>query len=66
MHTKLTRKKAIYMWGDEQNRAFQLLKKMLVVAPILQPLDWNLDFHIFVDASHIAIGAVLMQQKVQG
>ena len=39
---------------------------MLVVAPILQPLDWSLEFHIFVDASHIAIGGVLMQGKVKG
>ena len=42
------------------------MKKMLVVAPILQPLDWSLEFHIFVDALHIAIGAVLMQEKVKG
>ena len=64
--TKLTKKKAIFQWKEEQERAFQLLKKMLLVAPILQPPDCSLAFHIFVDASHIAIGAVLMQEKVKG
>lgn len=43
-----------------------MLKRMLVIAPILQSPDWELDFHIFVDASHIAVGAVLMQEKVKG
>ena len=39
---------------------------MLIVALVLQPPDWSLEFHVFVDASHIAIGAVLMQEKVKG
>ena len=64
--TKMTKKKAVFQWREEQGRAFKLLKKMLVVAPILQPPDWSLEFHIFVDASHIAIGTVLMQEKVKG
>ena len=45
---------------------FSLLKKMLVIDPILQPLDWSIPFHIFVDALHIAIGVVLMQEKQKG
>ena len=64
--TKMTKKKVIFQWTEEQDRAFKLLKKMLVVAPILQPPNWSLEFHIFVDASHIAIGVVLMQEKVKG
>ena len=39
---------------------------MLVVAPILIPPDWKLSFHVFVDASDIAVGAVLMQEKEKG
>lgn len=37
---------------------------MLVVSPILQPLDWKLPFHVFVDAFDSAVGVVLMQEKV--
>ena len=39
---------------------------MLKIAPILQPLDWTLAFHIFVDASNMAVGAILMQEKQTG
>ena len=56
----MTKKKAIYKWEPDQQQSFSLLKKMLVVAPILQPLDWRIPFHIFLDASHISIRAVLM------
>ena len=43
-----------------------MIKKILVVSPILQPPDWNLPFYVYVDATDIAIGAVLMQEKVLG
>ena len=62
----LTKKDVEFKWESPQNRAFELLKKMLVVCPILQPPDWKLEFHVFVDASDSAVGAVLMQEKVKG
>ena len=37
-----------------------------MVAPILQPPDWLLPFHVFVDALDVAIGAILMQEKQKG
>lgn len=39
---------------------------MLVVAPILIPPYWRLAFHVFVDASDVAIGEVLTQEKEKG
>ena len=39
---------------------------MLIVAPILVPPVWELPIHVFVDASHIAFGAMLMQVREQG
>ncbi len=59
----LTKKDVDYLWGQAQQRAFEVLKKMLMVAPILQPPNWELSFHVFVDASDVAVGAVLMQEK---
>ena len=38
---------------------------MLVVSPILQPPNWKLPFHVFVDASDRVVGAILMQENVQ-
>ena len=34
-----------------------------MVAPILQPPDWEWPFHVFVDVSDIDIGTVLMPEK---
>jgi hypothetical protein len=38
-----------------------LKKKKLVIALILIFLDWNKVFHVHVDASSIALGAILSQ-----
>src|SRR4051812_24444146 len=42
--------------------AFEILKKALITAPIVQPPDWNLPFEIMCDASDFAVGAVLGQR----
>ena len=34
---------------------------MLSKVPVVQPPDWEKAFHVFVDASDIAIGSALMQ-----
>ena len=63
--THLIKKDVEIVWGQAHDKAFYILKKMLIVAPIVQPLDWGLPFHIFLDASSIAIEAILMQDKVK-
>jgi hypothetical protein len=42
--------------------AFEILKKELTSAPIIQPPDWSLPFELMCDASDYAIGAVLGQR----
>ncbi|WP_176691503.1 ribonuclease H family protein, partial [Enterobacter cloacae complex sp. GF14B] len=37
------------------------LKKTLTSAPILRVPDWNVIFHVHIDASNFAIGCVLTQ-----
>ena len=41
--------------------AYDYFKKMLSKVPVVQPPDWEKPFHVFVDASDIAIGSALMQ-----
>ena len=49
-----------FQWTEQEEKAYQVLK-VLSQAPVVQPPDWTKDFHVFVDASDIAIGSVLMQ-----
>jgi hypothetical protein len=51
-----------FSWTEEEEKAFAALKLLLTRAPVVQPPDWNREFHLFVDASDIAIGSVLMQK----
>jgi hypothetical protein len=50
-------------FNNEFHEAFQILKKALILAPIIQPPDWKLPFEIMCDASDIAIRAILGQTK---
>ncbi|GKA98204.1 putative reverse transcriptase domain-containing protein [Tanacetum coccineum] len=61
--TKLTQKNKKYIWGEEQESAFQLLKQKLCEAPILALPEGNDDFVIYCDASLQGLGAVLMQRE---
>ena len=44
-------------------KSFNILKKALISAPIIQPPDWSLPFKIMCDASDYAVGTVLGQTK---
>jgi hypothetical protein len=61
--TKLLAKDVPFVFDEECLIAFHTLKKALISAPIIQPLDWSLPFEIMCDASDYAIGAVLGQTK---
>ncbi|GJU96289.1 retrovirus-related pol polyprotein from transposon TNT 1-94 [Tanacetum coccineum] len=52
-----------YIWGENQESAFQLLKQKLCEALILALPEGNDDFVIYFDASHQGLGAVLMQRE---
>ena len=43
-------KKKEIIWNDDCDKAFRRLKVMLAKAPIVQPPQWDLPFHVFVDA----------------
>nr|GEX52203.1 hypothetical protein [Tanacetum cinerariifolium] len=52
-----------YIWGEDQETAFQLLKQKLCEAPIFALPKGNNDFIIYCDAYHQGLGAVLMQRE---
>ncbi|GJV21597.1 putative reverse transcriptase domain-containing protein [Tanacetum coccineum] len=61
--TTPTEKNKSYIWGEEQELAFQLLKQKLYEAPILALPKGNDDFFIYCDASLQGLRAVLMQRE---
>ncbi|GJY70760.1 putative reverse transcriptase domain-containing protein [Tanacetum coccineum] len=54
--TELTLKNKKYIWGEDQETAFQLLKQKLYEAPILALPKGNDNFVIYCDASHQDLG----------
>ncbi|GJX43207.1 putative nucleotidyltransferase, ribonuclease H [Tanacetum coccineum] len=61
--TSLTQKNQKYVWGVEQEEAFQTLKNNLCDAPILSLPDGVEDFVVYCDASNQGLGCVLMQRN---
>ena len=59
--TKLTEKGVEFMWGEEEDAAWNQLKDELVKAPILAYPDPDIPFILDTDASGVGIGAVLSQ-----
>ncbi|GKB56728.1 putative reverse transcriptase domain-containing protein [Tanacetum coccineum] len=60
--TILTQKNKEYVWGEEEERAFQTLKDKLCNAPILALPDGPEDFVVYCNASGLGLGCVLMQR----
>ena len=57
--TNLLQKDILFVFDDDCVEEFEVLKKALITAPIVQPPDWKLPFEIMCDASDYAVGAVL-------
>ncbi len=63
---KLTRKDYKWQWGDEEQVAFDTLKKCVTSEPVLAHAKLDDQFELEVDVSGYAVGAVLLQRKEDG
>ena len=59
--SKLLKKEQEFIWTDQQQNSFEILKSKLTSAPILQYPDFSKRFILTTDASGSAIGAILSQ-----
>jgi hypothetical protein len=50
-----------FHWTEECQQSFDTLKQKMVTVPILVLPDWSKEFHVHVDASSIALGALLLE-----
>ena len=57
----LTRKGRQLIWGEEQQEAFEEIKRRLVKAPVLHMPNHEGRFHLYSDTSKFAAGSVLYQ-----
>jgi hypothetical protein len=60
---RLLKKDCQFHWIEECQWSFDTLKQKMVTVPILVFPDWSKEFHVHVDASSIALGAVLAQPR---
>jgi hypothetical protein len=60
----ILRKETKFQWNDECQHGLDTLKENMVTVLILAFPDWEKAFHVHVDASSIALGAILAQPRV--
>ena len=58
--TKLLRKGIKFEWSDKCQKSFEQLKEILVEAPVLTQPTSGKEYTLYIDASGIGLGCVLM------
>jgi transposase InsO family protein len=64
--SRLTKKNVRYIWGPEQEQAFNQLKQLLSSQPVLTHFDGSKPLEVRCDASVIGLGAELVQLEELG
>ncbi|KAG3046616.1 hypothetical protein PC122_g24300 [Phytophthora cactorum] len=59
---RLKQKTVAFRWNDDCEVAFRQLQRALVKPPILVYPNFKKRFKLYVDSSHLAVGACLMQE----
>ncbi len=61
--TKLLRKIETFEWISNCQVTWEAIKQRYIDAPILIAPFWDLEFRVHMDASHLAINAMLAQNS---
>ena len=62
----LTRKETKWNWTEDCQNSLEHLKRKLLTSPVLEYLDFEVDFVLETDASFQGLGAILSQPKPDG
>ena len=64
--TNLLRKQKPFIWTSAWQEAFDRVKAILLLSPVLTGPDFDKQFKLYVHASDVSAGAVLQQEDDQG
>jgi len=64
--TTLLQKKQKFIWSAVCQTAFEKIKSVLLLAPVLVAPDFSKPFKLYVDACDVGVGGVLLQEDRQG
>jgi len=64
--TELLQKKQKFFWRPNCQSAFEILKSVLLMVPMLVAPNFNKPFKLFVYTCDIGVGGVLLQEDLQG
>ena len=59
---RLLKQDTSFVWDEIAQLAFKALKKSLLSAPLLRPLDYSRDFILYLATSELTIAVVLVQE----
>ena len=59
--TALTKQDVPFVWTQEAQQAYEILRNALTTYPVLRLVDMSKPFYLFTDASEYAVGGVLTQ-----
>lgn len=59
---KLLQKETLFVWNEKCEEAFQKLKELMTIAPVLCFPDFEKPVHLCTDASDKGLGVVLSQE----
>ena len=60
---RIARQGESFIWGEEQEKSFQKLKRQIASVPVLAYFDKEAHTQIIADASPVGLGAVLIQER---
>ena len=61
----LTRKGRHFIWGKEQQEAFEEIKRRLIKVPVLHMPNQEGRFHLYLDTCKFAVGSMLYRFKIE-